>query len=80
PNTDLNEPVVCAATCEAEGFSSFGLQYGIECFCGNSFGTYGLAGSDDECSFSCPGNSQWRCGAGDRNSVYDIEPFGSTPP
>ncbi|CAM9804646.1 unnamed protein product, partial [Chrysoparadoxa australica] len=48
--SDLNEPALCAATCEAEGFSSFGLQYGIECFCGNSFGTYGLAGSDDECS------------------------------
>ena len=47
-------------------------QYSRYCFCGDSYGSYGPAGSDSECNMACSGDSTIKCGGGWRNSVYRI--------
>ena len=42
-----------------------------ECYCGNVFGTYGLAiNSGYSCNMPCTGNSNEICGGGNANSIY----------
>ncbi|PVH86433.1 WSC-domain-containing protein [Cadophora sp. DSE1049] len=59
-----------------------GVEYGQECWCGNSLNTAGNAGAtpsanltDSKCSFKCPGNSSEFCGAGGAMNLYwfDLE-------
>ncbi|CAM9662101.1 unnamed protein product, partial [Chrysoparadoxa australica] len=62
----------CEARCREEGYTFFGLQYGVECACGNEYGSYGPADDPSECSMPCDGDPTIRCGAALRNSVYEI--------
>ncbi len=39
------------------------------CLCGNEYGRYGKV-EDAECSYDCSGNTNQKCGAFWRNSVY----------
>uniref|UniRef100_A0A1I8J5B6 Protein kinase domain-containing protein n=1 Tax=Macrostomum lignano TaxID=282301 RepID=A0A1I8J5B6_9PLAT len=64
-------PEFCAAICALNGFVYFGLQYSKECFCGNSYGSYGKANESD-CSLKCSGNSNKICGGYYRNSVFAL--------
>ncbi|KAK4117256.1 WSC-domain-containing protein [Canariomyces notabilis] len=68
----------CATFCSK--FKYFGLEYGIECYCGDSFPTQPAADSD--CSFPCSGDSTQTCGAGNRLNVYTnylyVEPTPAT--
>ena len=56
---------MCAADCKS--FSMFGVEYGQECYCGNSLqaGSVKVANQND-CSFLCPGSNTEYCGAGNR--------------
>ena len=54
----------CAAACA--GFSHFGVEYGRECFCGNSLQAGSIEASISDCSFPCPGDYTTNCGAGNR--------------
>ena len=56
----------CGAYCAK--YQYFGVEYGRECYCGNSL-TAQTANSAD-CSFPCAGNSAELCGAGNRLNVY----------
>jgi hypothetical protein len=54
-----------------------GVEYGRECWCGNTLNLVGDTGavpganvSDSQCSFTCPGNSSEFCGAGGTMSLY----------
>ncbi|KIR79550.1 transmembrane receptor [Cryptococcus gattii E566] len=53
---------VCRTTCGNKGFSLSAVEYGTQCFCGNSLsgGTQAPASS---CSMACSGNSSETCGA-----------------
>ena len=42
------------------------------CYCGNSYGRYGLASSDSSCNLACNGNPNQICGAAWLNSVYTM--------
>lgn len=66
-NTDMTLET-CASFCS--GYTYFGLEYGSECYCGNSFGTGSVKTVDGECSMNCPGNTTQICGAGGRLTVY----------
>ncbi|KAL8894926.1 MAG: hypothetical protein Q9207_008363 [Kuettlingeria erythrocarpa] len=59
----------CAAACSK--FSLFGLEYGRECFCGNSLNEGSVPAPEEQCSFKCPGNPDEKCGAGSRLNVYE---------
>ncbi|AEO65393.1 uncharacterized protein THITE_2112326 [Thermothielavioides terrestris NRRL 8126] len=57
---------VCAAHCA--DYSYFGVEYGRECWCGNSPPTTTAAESD--CSMVCAGDDTQICGAGNRINVW----------
>jgi len=81
----------CVAKCIALDFEVAGMEYGVQCFCGNYLRNGAvLAASDSQCAMSCPGNSAEKCGDGNRLSVYHtgdghrkhkdsalVRPFGS---
>jgi len=58
----------CAAACS--GFALFGVEYGRECYCGNSLNSGSVSTSTGECNTVCPGNKAQFCGAGNRLNVY----------
>jgi hypothetical protein len=59
---------MCATDCA--GFTYWGVEYGGECYCGNSWNTGSVNASASDCSFLCPGNDLEFCGAGNRLSSY----------
>ncbi|KAG9230010.1 WSC domain-containing protein [Amylocarpus encephaloides] len=67
PN-NTNTIATCAASCSA--YTYFGMEYGRECWCGNSFGVGSVQTKDSDCSMTCGGDKFSYCGAGNRLSVY----------
>jgi hypothetical protein len=59
----------CAALCKNAGYTIAGVEYGVQCFCGNAIYNDGVKTVDSACSFNCPGNAAQKCGAGDRLSI-----------
>lgn len=69
----LNQTVDnCNAKCRQKGYRFSGLSRGKVCFCGNSYGKYGLA-SDNNCNLTCIGNREQKCGGLLYNQVYALE-------
>ncbi len=78
PNRDLNGYFVsapnmtqrkCITICGNKGFKYAGVQYGSQCFCGNSYGKYGRA---NNCIMRCSGNSRETCGGFWSNLVFEV--------
>lgn len=59
---------VCASFCT--GFTHWGVEYGGECYCGNSFLGGSAVAPDGDCYFACPAATFEICGAGNRLSAY----------
>lgn len=60
----------CRNICKDIGFAYSAVQFGQECFCGNSYGLYGAV-VISECNKACIVNpSETGCGNAGRNSVY----------
>ncbi|KAK3337627.1 WSC domain-containing protein [Cercophora scortea] len=72
PSNLLGADDLTAAKCKAHcaGYAVFGLEYGRECWCGNSFPTTKAPAED--CSFPCSGNSAEICGASSRINVWAV--------
>lgn len=67
-DTSTLTPSVCAAKCKAGGFAYAGLQYGRQCYCGNSLsGTSKLGASG--CSSPCAGDKTAMCGGSYRMNL-----------
>ncbi|KAH6680685.1 WSC domain-containing protein [Halenospora varia] len=60
----------CAAACT--GFTYWGVEYGGECYCGNTLDSTSTLASSSDCSFICPGNQYEYCGAGNRLEMYKL--------
>ena len=58
----------CATQMQA--YSFFGVEYGQECYGGNTLGQGSVLATASDCSFACPGNSSEACGAGNRLQLY----------
>jgi hypothetical protein len=58
----------CAEHCSNSNYSFFGVEYGRECWCGDSLPT--TPAPESECSFTCAGDDTQVCGAGDRINVW----------
>ncbi len=67
-NLPLNSKTVCMQLCTEAGYKYAGTQFSMECFCGNSYGSYGV--DLNGCNMPCAGNAGETCGGGSRNSVY----------
>ena len=61
-------PEICGALCP--GYDYFGVEYGGECYCGNTINAGSTLMDDSECSFPCPGYPGELCGAGNRLDMY----------
>uniref|UniRef100_A0A1I8GEP5 WSC domain-containing protein n=1 Tax=Macrostomum lignano TaxID=282301 RepID=A0A1I8GEP5_9PLAT len=68
---------LCSSICSIGSFSYFGVQYGDECYCGNSFGSHGLV-SEADCSMDCLGNAMQKCAVSDNNTYTVVKQ--SSPP
>ena len=55
---------------------SFIAKYGHRCFCGHTYGRYGLHSSQSTCDVPCNGDGVGKCGANLANAVYDLGRFG----
>lgn len=61
----------CKNFCKKHNFIYAGVQDKDECFCGNTFGRYGLAVNQDDCSSKCRDKDEKTiCGGRWRNNVY----------
>ena len=62
----------CVDFCTGKGFSIAGLEYGRECYCGNSIGTKGapIPGVMGNCMMKCVGDSGEYCGGYAAISLY----------
>jgi hypothetical protein len=61
----------CIGLCTALGYSIAGLEWSVQCFCGDTMDNGGvLSNSDSDCDMPCSGNPNEICGAGQRLSVY----------
>jgi hypothetical protein len=57
----------CVRVCTSHGYLYAGLQDGIQCYCGDS---YGGSGPSTDCTIACPGNPSEMCGGAYANSIY----------
>jgi hypothetical protein len=61
----------CVANCQSRGYSYAGVEYGDECYCGNTLASTSLPANITDCQGRfCAGNSTEFCGAGSRMLVY----------
>lgn len=62
---------MCVGACEAKGYALAGVEYGSQCFCGNSISAQSSRVADSQCEVMlCPGNNKEWCSAGSRLQVY----------
>ena len=57
-------PETCMSTCAGKGFSMAGVEFGQECYCGNTLANgLGQPLSDDsQCNMPCAGDNSEQCG------------------
>ena len=60
----------CASNCT--GYTYFGVEFGNECYCGNSLGTGSVRTAEGDCDMNCPGKVKEVCGAGNRLTLYSL--------
>ncbi|POS79507.1 hypothetical protein DHEL01_v202090 [Diaporthe helianthi] len=58
----------CAAFCA--GYKYFGVEYGRECYCGNTLDASTESAPLDDCNMVCSGSSVEYCGSGNRLELY----------
>ncbi|KAI1799599.1 WSC-domain-containing protein [Daldinia bambusicola] len=61
----------CASYCQGKNYALFGVEYGAECYCGNSAKTSAPASVESDCSMACKGNSTQVCGGSGRVSIWN---------
>jgi hypothetical protein len=62
----------CSLFCYESSSQYLALQYGGECYCGNTFGKHGKAEQDGLCDMPCSRDKTVNCGGNLFNSVYQI--------
>lgn len=60
----------CASNCT--GYTYFGVEFGSECYCGNSLGAGSVKTAEGDCDMNCPGKPKEVCGAGNRLTLYSL--------
>ncbi|KAG7009839.1 WSC domain-containing protein [Physcia stellaris] len=58
----------CASFCS--GYAYIGLEFGRECYCGQSYAATTTLAPPTDCSSKCSGDSTQLCGAGNRMNVF----------
>ncbi|KAF2816474.1 WSC-domain-containing protein [Mytilinidion resinicola] len=75
PSTPLNGNAMtvekCIDACTADGYSSAGLEYARECYCGNVAYPIGQSTDISDCDMACLGDASENCGGRNRMIVYN---------
>ncbi|KAL8687042.1 MAG: hypothetical protein Q9218_006674, partial [Villophora microphyllina] len=58
----------CASYCS--GYTYWGVEYGSQCYCGNSFSNPTASAPASDCSMKCSGDGTQVCGAGSRMNLF----------
>ncbi|PWW73981.1 WSC-domain-containing protein [Tuber magnatum] len=66
----------CLGVCSAYEYA--GLEYGSECWCGNTLASGAAPAPLTECRMKCAGNATEYCGAGQRLSLYKRKDLSSS--
>jgi hypothetical protein len=66
----------CIATCEDGGFALAGVEFGLQCFCGNAVLYNHLQIADSDCTLGCAGDPHELCGDLGAMNLYQ---FANTP-
>ncbi|KXN83001.1 Putative fungistatic metabolite, partial [Leucoagaricus sp. SymC.cos] len=64
---------ICMEQCAAFGYPAAGVEFGIQCFCGDITdvtSANGVIGDESDCNIPCPGDPVHLCGGGDRLNYY----------
>ncbi|OCK79181.1 WSC-domain-containing protein [Lepidopterella palustris CBS 459.81] len=61
---------LCAAFCS--GTTYFGVEYGAECYCGNTIPSTSALVTDGRCSMTCANNTKEICGGPSGLSMYQV--------
>ncbi|MCJ1475830.1 hypothetical protein MMC13_004494 [Lambiella insularis] len=72
-NTNNNDAQNCLTQCQAFGFGAGGMEYGDECYCGDSRDVITANSAvvpDAQCNVLCSGNASYYCGGGNFISYY----------
>ncbi|PVF94002.1 WSC-domain-containing protein [Serendipita vermifera] len=69
----------CIDGCAAAGFSSAGVEYGSECYCGNVTFPPGSSAEPQDCSMPCRGDASQYCGGSYRILIYARAGADTTP-
>jgi len=65
----------CVALCSGYGYTIAGLEWSVQCFCGNNIVNGGvLSALQSDCDLPCSGNPDEVCGAAQRVSIYSEGP------
>ncbi|KAK4228208.1 putative fungistatic metabolite [Podospora fimiseda] len=67
---------LCASNCA--GWDQWGVEYGQECYCGNSVHSSSSEAPLTDCNMVCAGDASEYCGAGNRLNVYSTTATRST--
>jgi len=65
-----NRPQTCIEFCHGSGYKYAGVQFGNQCFCGNTLPPASRITDSTECNMKCPGDKRYMCGGFDRMNVY----------
>ncbi|OAP63261.1 hypothetical protein AYL99_02488 [Fonsecaea erecta] len=69
----------CASNCTQ--YQYFGVEYGRECYCGNTLGSGSAPATDGRCNMACSGNSSFTCGGPNGLTLYqNLNWTSSAPP
>lgn len=71
PTNSLTIPA-CAAQAQKRNATWFGVEFGGECFYGNTFDNASHPIRQSACDMSCPGNSTTWCGGADALQMYRL--------
>ena len=66
----------CSDSCA--GFKYFGVEYGEECYCGNTLGAGSALTTPEKCNMECKGNKFQTCGAGRLLNMYQAKAAGGS--
>ncbi|OAF57262.1 hypothetical protein VC83_04669 [Pseudogymnoascus destructans] len=78
-NSDSQTEGACASYCGTKGFKYAGVEYGVECYCGNVL-TVAAAEAEADCAMACAGNADELCGGPNRINVFENTATSATSP
>jgi hypothetical protein len=72
---------LCVHSCGVKGYPLAGVEYAVECYCGNDYTVLNQTNLVDsaECWMKCPGDKKTFCGGPDRLIIYSQSTSVCTP-